>query len=60
MFKDHFSKQAAEYAKFRPRYPREMFEYLGSIAPARQNGCERKTDCKRGTRPADRVSRRSG
>jgi SAM-dependent methyltransferase len=31
-FKDHFSRQAADYAKFRPRYPREMFEYLGAIA----------------------------
>jgi ubiquinone/menaquinone biosynthesis C-methylase UbiE len=35
-FKDHFSKQAADYAKFRPNYPREMFDYLGSISPARQ------------------------
>jgi SAM-dependent methyltransferase len=35
-FKDHFSKQAADYAKFRPRYPRELFEYLGSIAPTPQ------------------------
>ncbi|HST29405.1 MAG TPA: class I SAM-dependent methyltransferase [Chthoniobacterales bacterium] len=35
-FKDHFSKQAADYAKFRPRYPREMFEYLGTITPTRQ------------------------
>src|SRR6516162_334445 len=35
-FKDHFSKQAAEYAKFRPRYPQELFDYLGSIAPSRQ------------------------
>jgi|SRR5438105_1534489 len=35
-FKDHFSKQATDYAKFRPRYPREMFEYLGTIAPAPQ------------------------
>jgi SAM-dependent methyltransferase len=35
-FKDHFSKQAADYAKFRPRYPREMFEYLGSLAPSRK------------------------
>jgi SAM-dependent methyltransferase len=35
-FKDHFSKQAADYAKFRPRYPRELFEYLGNIAPSRQ------------------------
>ena len=35
-FKDYFSKQAADYAKFRPRYPQEMFEYLGRIAPSRQ------------------------
>jgi len=35
-FKDHFSKQAADYAKFRPRYPRKMFEYLASIAPTQQ------------------------
>lgn len=34
-FKDHFSKQAANYAKFRPRYPREMFKFLGAIAPSR-------------------------
>ena len=35
-FKDHFSRQAADYAKFRPSYPREFFDYLGSIAPSRQ------------------------
>jgi ubiquinone/menaquinone biosynthesis C-methylase UbiE len=35
-FKDHFSKQAAVYSKFRPRYPQKLFEYLGSIAPSRQ------------------------
>jgi SAM-dependent methyltransferase len=35
-FKDHFSKQAPGYAKFRPRYPQELFDYLGSIAPSRQ------------------------
>ncbi len=35
-FKDHFSKQAADYAKFRPRYSREMFQYLGSVGPDRQ------------------------
>ena len=35
-FKDHFSKHAADYAKFRPRYPQELFAYLGSIAPSRQ------------------------
>jgi len=33
-FKDHFSKQAADYAKFRPHYPRELFRWLGSIAPS--------------------------
>lgn len=32
-FKDHFSKQAADYAKFRPRYPRELFVWLETIAP---------------------------
>lgn len=35
-FKDHFSKQAAGYAAFRPRYPQKLFDYLGSIAPRRQ------------------------
>ena len=35
-FQDHFSAQAADYAKFRPGYPRELFDYLGSIAPSRQ------------------------
>jgi SAM-dependent methyltransferase len=34
-FKDHFSKQAADYAKFRPRYPHPLFEYLSSVAPNR-------------------------
>ena len=34
-FKDHFSKQAADYAIFRPSYPQELFDYLGSIAPSR-------------------------
>ncbi len=35
-FKDHFSKQAADYAIFRPAYPQELFAYLGTIAPSRQ------------------------
>jgi SAM-dependent methyltransferase len=35
-FKDHFSKQAADYATFRPRYPKELFRWLGSVAPARE------------------------
>ena len=36
IFKDHFSKRAADYAKFRPSYPQELFDYLRSIAPSRQ------------------------
>ncbi|HEY2140100.1 MAG TPA: hypothetical protein VGH00_08465, partial [Chthoniobacterales bacterium] len=35
-FKDHFSKQAEGYAKFRPRYPQELFRYLATIAPRRE------------------------
>jgi SAM-dependent methyltransferase len=31
-FKDHFSGHATEYAKFRPHYPDEMFQYLASIS----------------------------
>lgn len=30
-FKDYFSKHASEYAKYRPVYPPELFEYLASI-----------------------------
>ncbi len=36
MFKDHFSKQAAGYARFRPRYPQKLFDYLASIAASHQ------------------------
>jgi SAM-dependent methyltransferase len=32
-FKDHFSGHAVDYAKFRPHYPGELFEYLVSISP---------------------------
>jgi SAM-dependent methyltransferase len=35
-FKDHFSKQAADYAIFRPSYPPELFDYLGSVAPSHE------------------------
>jgi SAM-dependent methyltransferase len=44
IFKDHFSKHAADYAKFRPRYPNELFAYLASISPSRQ----RAWDCATG------------
>jgi ubiquinone/menaquinone biosynthesis C-methylase UbiE len=30
-FKDHFSRQAAAYARHRPRYPDALFAYLASI-----------------------------
>lgn len=30
---DHFSKVAGSYATFRPTYPRELFDFIGSIAP---------------------------
>jgi len=36
-FKDHFSGQAADYAKFRPRYPPKLFHHLASLAP--RQGC---------------------
>jgi SAM-dependent methyltransferase len=32
-FQDYFSEQARQYAKHRPRYPGEIFEYFASIAP---------------------------
>ena len=35
-FEDHFSKQAREYALYRPQYPGELFDYLASISPGRQ------------------------
>ncbi len=35
-FKDHFSTQAREYTRFRPRYPRELFAFLAGLAPTRQ------------------------
>lgn len=34
--KDNFSKQAVDYAKFRPAYPPELISHLASLAPARQ------------------------
>ncbi|HEY4757093.1 MAG TPA: methyltransferase domain-containing protein, partial [Chthoniobacterales bacterium] len=34
-FKDHFSGHAVDYAKFRPRYPHELFPYLAAISPGR-------------------------
>lgn len=35
-FKDHFSGHAALYARYRPHYPDEMFQWIASKVPARQ------------------------
>lgn len=33
-FKDHFSRQASDYAKFRPSYPRGLFAFIAAQSPA--------------------------
>jgi SAM-dependent methyltransferase len=43
-FKDHFSRQATDYARFRPQYPRALFEFIGKQAP----NDERALDCATG------------
>ncbi len=35
LFKDYFSTQSSIYSKYRPSYPRELFEYLASISPSK-------------------------
>lgn len=35
-FEDHFSTLAAAYARHRPQYPPELFDFLASCAPARR------------------------
>lgn len=32
-FEDHFSKAAAAYARYRPGYPDELFDYLAGLTP---------------------------
>ncbi len=34
-FKDHFSGHAGQYQRYRPRYPRPLFDYLAARAPDR-------------------------
>lgn len=43
-FKDHFSRQATDYAQFRPHYPRALFEFIAGRAP----NDERALDCATG------------
>lgn len=35
-FKDHFSKQAETYARFRPDYPADLYAYLATLPAARE------------------------
>ncbi|WP_028296631.1 class I SAM-dependent methyltransferase [Olivibacter sitiensis] len=35
--KDNFSAQSDKYAKYRPTYPSEFFDYLNSLVPTKQN-----------------------
>lgn len=44
-FKDHFSTQSASYARYRPRYPRALFEFLASLT----SGHRRALDCATGS-----------
>jgi ubiquinone/menaquinone biosynthesis C-methylase UbiE len=43
-FKDYFSRQASIYARNRPQYPSDLFDWLASVAPA----CHRAWDCATG------------
>lgn len=43
-FKDHFSTHSTAYAKYRPRYPAALFEYLASVTTQH----ERAWDCATG------------
>jgi SAM-dependent methyltransferase len=43
-FPDHFSANAASYARYRPDYPPKLFSYLSGLAPARR----RAWDCATG------------
>jgi len=35
-FADHFSARAADYARFRPHYPAELFDFLAAASPGRR------------------------
>lgn len=42
--KDYFSKQAGDYARYRPHYPKALFEYLATLVP----DCKAAWDCATG------------
>jgi SAM-dependent methyltransferase len=35
-FKDHFSRQAEQYSRYRPGYPPELIAYVAALAPGRR------------------------
>jgi len=35
-FKDHFSRQSADYRRYRPGYPPELIEFVAGLAPSRR------------------------
>ncbi|MEM5788320.1 MAG: class I SAM-dependent methyltransferase, partial [Syntrophobacteraceae bacterium] len=35
-FKDHFTRTAADYSKYRPHYPEDLFSFLASVCPGRK------------------------
>jgi SAM-dependent methyltransferase len=43
MFQDHFSRSASGYARFRPEYPPELFQWLGQKAPTRNRAWDAAT-----------------
>jgi ubiquinone/menaquinone biosynthesis C-methylase UbiE len=40
VFKDHFSGHADRYARYRPDYPRELFDYLATLTPRREHALD--------------------
>ncbi|MFZ2447048.1 MAG: class I SAM-dependent methyltransferase [Syntrophobacteraceae bacterium] len=36
LFKDHFTKSASRYRKYRPHYPENLFRFLASVSPDRK------------------------
>lgn len=42
-FNDQFSKLASSYFHYRPRYPKELFQYLASLAPSRSRAWDAAT-----------------
>ncbi len=39
-FADHFSAQAADYIRYRPLYPPELFDYLASLCPQHERALD--------------------